>query len=89
MYLKKKTRDLDREVQISNTETDKRATAASKAPKELDISKTEANELSGMVTELQRRLQRLEGLGAPEATGCLWSHTYDFMKQAHPKINFG
>ena len=43
MYLKKKTRDLDREVQISNTETDKRATAASKAPKELDISKTEAN----------------------------------------------
>ena len=37
MYLNRKIRDLEREVQINKTETIKGATVAAKAGKELDI----------------------------------------------------
>ena len=49
---------------MNKTETSKSATVAAKAQKELDIAKRGAKELSGVVTQLQRRLDRLEGLGS-------------------------
>ena len=61
MYLKGKILALDREVPMK--ETNKSATNATKAKKELEIANTEAKRLSGMVTKLQRRLDSLKGLG--------------------------
>ena len=55
-----KIRDLQKEVLINNTETHKSATVAAKAQKELGIAKKEEQKLSGVVTELQTRLDRLE-----------------------------
>ena len=55
---------MDREVEINKTETNKSATVDAKAQKELDIAKREAKELSGRITQLQTRLDRLEGLGS-------------------------
>ena len=63
MYLKGKVQVLEREVSINRTETNKSQTVAAEAKKALHIAKREAKELSGVVTELQRRLKKLEGLG--------------------------
>ena len=65
LYLRGKIWVSESEVQIKTTETNKSATVATKAHKELGIAKREAKELSGVVIELQRRLDRLEGLGRP------------------------
>ena len=71
MYLKGKIQILEREVQINKPKTNKGATVAAKAQKELDIAKREAKELSGVVTQLRRRLDKLEGLGSAGSTGRL------------------
>ena len=51
-------------MQINKTETNKCVTVDTKAQKELDITKREAKVLSSVVTELPRRLDRLEGPGS-------------------------
>ena len=65
MYLKGKIQELEPEVQMNKTETNKSATVAAGAEKDLDTAERAAKQLSGLVTQLQRRLDRLEGLGAP------------------------
>ena len=62
MYLKWKMWSLQREAQINNIEIGKSAVVAVKAPKELDIANFQAGKLRGVVTKLQRRLDRLEDL---------------------------
>ena len=62
MYLKRKIWSLEREAQINTIEIGKSAAVAANAQKELDIAKSEAGKLSGVVTKLQRRLDRMEDL---------------------------
>ena len=62
MYLKRRIWELEREARINNIEMGKSAAVAAKAQKELDIAKFEPRKLSGVVTRLQRRLDRLEDL---------------------------
>ena len=61
VYLKRKICSLESEAQIN-----KRAAVSAKAQKELDIAKFEAGMLSGVVTKLQMRLDRL---GELKSTG--------------------
>ena len=76
MYLKWKIQVWAYDVQINKTETNKSATFAAKAQKEVDGAEREAKELSGVVTQLHRRLERLEVLGSagsnrvPLRSGC-------------------
>ena len=52
----------------------KSATVTPKAQKELDIAMFKARKLSRLVSELQRRLDKLGTRGATVATGCpLWT----------------
>ena len=64
MYLNGKTLDLNCEVHINKTETNKSVTVAAKAEKETDVAKREGKEQRGVVTQLQRRLVRPEGPGS-------------------------
>ena len=61
-YLKKKTWKSEREAQIIKIEIGKSAAVAAKAENELDIARFEARQVSGVVTKLQRRLQRSQDL---------------------------
>ena len=51
-------------MQITQIETNRIAAVATKAQSELDIAKSEAEKPSCAVTEVQRRLDRLEDLGS-------------------------
>ena len=51
-------------MHINKTETNMSATVAAKGQKEVDIAKREARKLSGVVTDLQRRLDMSEDLGS-------------------------
>ena len=62
--LQDEDRNLEGEAQINRIEINKSAAVASKAQKDLDIAKYEAEKLSSVVTELQRRLDRLEHVGS-------------------------
>ena len=62
MYLKRSILELEREATINKMEIGKSAAVAAKAQKELDIAKFAAWKLSGVVTKLQRRLDRLGDL---------------------------
>ena len=61
-YVKGKIQVLERKVQMNKTKTNKSATVAAKVQMEQDIAKREAKELSGVVTQLQRRPDRPEGV---------------------------
>ena len=83
MYLKRKIWNLEPEAQINKIEIGRSAAGANKAQKELDIAKFEAGKLGGVVTKLQRRLNRLEDLKSnasnqppPQESGSLhpWQH---------------
>ena len=67
MYLKGKMQVLDRKVGIAKSKTNKSAPVAAKAQKDPNIAKRQAKELTSVVSKLQRRLDRLEGLGS---AGC-------------------
>ena len=54
--------NLEREAQINGIKITNSASVATKAKNELDIANYEAGKLSGVVTELQRGLDRLENL---------------------------
>ena len=60
VFLKRKIWKSEREAQINKMETGKSTAVAANTHKELDIATFEARKLSGMVTKLQRRLDRLE-----------------------------
>ena len=62
VYLKRKIGNLEPEAQINKIEIGKSATIAAKAPKKLDNSELEGVKLGGLVTKLQRKLDRLEDL---------------------------
>ena len=62
VHLKRRIWDLEREAQINKIEIGKNAAVAAEAKEELDIAKFEARKLSGVVSRLQRRLDRLEDL---------------------------
>ena len=67
MYLKGRIRVLERKVQINKNETNQCATIAGKAKKDPDIPRREAKEHSGLVTQLHRRLDRLERLESAQS----------------------
>ena len=69
VYLKERIQVLEREVYVNKTKTNRSATVAAKAQKELDTAKRDAKELSGMVTQRQRRLDKVEGLGSGGSDG--------------------
>ena len=62
VYLKRRFWKLEHEAKINKIDIGKSAAVASKNQKELDIAKFEARKLSGVVTKLQRRLDRPEDL---------------------------
>ena len=61
MYLKRKIRSLEREAEINKIVISKSAAVATKPQKELNIAKFKARKVRGVVSELQRRLDRLWG----------------------------
>ena len=67
--LKRKISILERKAQIKKIEMSMSAAVAAKAQKELDTAEFEAKKLSGVVTKLQRRLDRLEDLRSDESDG--------------------
>ena len=64
MYLRRKIGNLDCEAQINRIEINNSTAVATEAQKELDIAKYLAEKLSGVVTDLQRRLDNLEDQGS-------------------------
>ena len=62
MYLKEKITNLEREVHIHKTENNRSAAVGAEAQKELDIANRKVEKPSGVVPELQNRLDGLEGL---------------------------
>ena len=67
MYLKRKIWNLKREARINMIQISKSALLTPKSQRKLDITKFEAGKLSGVVTKLQRRLDRLENLMSSES----------------------
>ena len=61
-YLERRIWDFECEVQTNKIKIGKSPAVAAKAQKELDIGRFEARVLSGVVTKLQRWLDRLEDL---------------------------
>ena len=59
MYLQGKIRNLEGEGLINKIESSKSAAVAKEAKKEVDIAKFQTKKLSGVVSGLQRRLDRL------------------------------
>ena len=62
MYLKRKIWNSECQGQISKPEIDKSAAIGAKAQKEPEIARYEAGKLSGVVTKLHRKMNRLEDL---------------------------
>ena len=66
----RKIPNMEREAQTNKIEIGKSAALATKAKKELDIAKFEHRNVSGVVSELQRTLDRLEDLRSNGTTVC-------------------
>ena len=64
VFLRGKIQILEREAESSKNEAIRIAGVATKAQKELDIARAEVKQLSGTVRGLQRRVDRLEGIGS-------------------------